>query len=270
MTKSQIDAVALFAAMAAAALALMIPAAPFAWLTSIAGLVLLFVLFSFDAEGYRSVSQSLAFSAVCGFCVVVAALTALRILTLQGSASASDTAVAADRLATEWLPLTWAAATLIFWAIDRARMKARQTVSPVYGDAVATTPVSSVSKSETRPRRGLGLTYEGPRTATTPNPAPVLVPEPAPVAVPQPVVPAAAPARPLKEAMIYVGLVGEGLNVMRSVRAEHIGRDFYRIIDEMPTDEQWEYLPGQVVRCQKKRLSSGKALVATEEAPRQP
>lgn len=71
-----------------------------------------------------------------------------------------------------------------------------------------------------------------------------------------------------KETMIYVTLVGEGLNVMRSVRAEHLGRDYYRIIDTMPEGETWEYGPGQVVRCKKKNLSSGKAMVAYEEAQR--
>ena len=68
--------------------------------------------------------------------------------------------------------------------------------------------------------------------------------------------------------MIYVTLVGEGLNMLRSVEAEHMGRDFYRIVEPMPESEIWEYRPGQVVRCKKQNLSSGKALVAIEEAPR--
>jgi hypothetical protein len=72
----------------------------------------------------------------------------------------------------------------------------------------------------------------------------------------------------LKEAMVYVGLVGEGLNVMRSVRAEHLGRNYYKIVEPMPEGERWQYGPGQVVRCEKKKLSTGKALVAVEEAPR--
>jgi hypothetical protein len=82
--------------------------------------------------------------------------------------------------------------------------------------------------------------------------------------------PAAAPVRlPAgKETAIYVNLVGEGLNVLRSVRAEHLGRDFYKIIEETPEGETWEYGYGQVVRCKKQKLSSGKALVAFEEAPR--
>jgi hypothetical protein len=58
------------------------------------------------------------------------------------------------------------------------------------------------------------------------------------------------------------------MNVLRIVRAEHLGRDFYIIVEQMPAGETWEYVPGQVVRCRKKNLSSGKGLVAFEEAPR--
>jgi hypothetical protein len=65
-----------------------------------------------------------------------------------------------------------------------------------------------------------------------------------------------------------VNLLGEGMVMLRPVRAEHIGGNYYHIIDEMPANERWEFLPGQVVRCQKRNLSSGKALVAVEEAPR--
>ena len=55
---------------------------------------------------------------------------------------------------------------------------------------------------------------------------------------------------------------------MRTVRAEHVGRDFYKIVEEMPQGETWEFLPGQVVRVTKRKLSTGKGLVAVEEAPR--
>jgi hypothetical protein len=80
---------------------------------------------------------------------------------------------------------------------------------------------------------------------------------------PAPIIP-----RSGKETMIYVSLLGEGLNVLRSVRAESLGRDYYRIIEDMPEGETWQFQPGQVVRCKKKNLSSGKAMVAMEEAPR--
>jgi hypothetical protein len=68
--------------------------------------------------------------------------------------------------------------------------------------------------------------------------------------------------------MIYVNLVGEGLNVLRAVQAENLGRDYYRIVEPMPENETWQFGPGQVVRCKKRNLSSGKAMVAFEEAQR--
>ena len=81
-----------------------------------------------------------------------------------------------------------------------------------------------------------------------------------------PVQPVPIPSGP--ETTIYVTLVGEGLNVLRGVQAEHVGRDFYKIVEPMPEGETWQYGLGQVVRCKKKNLSGGKALVAIEEAPR--
>ena len=97
-----------------------------------------------------------------------------------------------------------------------------------------------------------------------------------PVVQPAAVQPAYAPPPPPdvtaippgREALIYLNLVGEGLNVLRTVRAENLGRDYYRIADVMPEGEQWEFTPGQVVKCRKKALSNGKHMVAYEEAPR--
>ncbi len=74
--------------------------------------------------------------------------------------------------------------------------------------------------------------------------------------------------RPGKETTIYLNLLGEGIACLRAVKAEHMGRDFYKIAEPTPEGETWEYQAGQVVRCEKKKLSSGKALVAVEEAPR--
>jgi hypothetical protein len=99
-----------------------------------------------------------------------------------------------------------------------------------------------------------------------PSPQPAYAP---PAEAPQPPrSPQIAPAAPGKEAMIYINLVGEGLNVLRAVRAENLGRDYYRIVEEMPEGETWQYGPNQVVRCKKRNLSSGKAMVAFEEAQR--
>jgi hypothetical protein len=105
--------------------------------------------------------------------------------------------------------------------------------------------------------------------AAAPEATPAPIPQPIPQPTPQPT-PAAAPPPVLtgKEVSIYVNMLNEGMNMLRAVRAEHLGRDFYMIVDQMPADESWEYVPGQVVRCKKKNLSSGKGLVAYEEAPR--
>jgi hypothetical protein len=88
--------------------------------------------------------------------------------------------------------------------------------------------------------------------------------EPAPLhSGPQPII-----SQSGKEVEIYVSLLGEGLNLMRTVRAEPLGHDYYRILEEMPEGETWQFGPGQVVKCKKKSLSTGKAMVAVEEAPR--
>ncbi len=272
MRRSQIDSVALIGAVLAAAVGLTLLPGPFIWLASIGGLILLFVLFGYDEEGYRSIFQSLGFAAVCGFCLMLASAIIFK-LRAGGQIAASD-----PQIAGIWLPLTCAFGTVLFWAIDRARMSGRSEVAPRQSpharatyrgfipEVAATAPAPSAAPSS-RPVR------------TEPVPAEPVIPQPAPAAPDQPIISPAATAEPLhpgptpiiptgKETMIYINLVGEGLNLLRSVRAEHLGRDFYKIVEPVPEGESWEYQPGQVVRCKKKNLSTGKALVAFEEAPR--
>ncbi len=284
MERSRIDSAALLAGAVAAALVLLVTRAGFSYVSTIGGVTLLFILFSYDQEGKRSVFQSLAFSAVCGFCIMLAC----GIIFQASLGPKNDVLSAATKEAYFQLRLsaTWGFATLVLWAIDRARMSGRTAYEPSRYQAA-----EDFSK---QPRAPLGGTrrqgqlipeYTGafPAVATpAPSPAPVSQPEyhesppitlvsdsaPEPVPPPTAPPPAAVPLPPGKEAMIYVNLVGEGLNVLRSVRAEHLGRDFYKITEEMPEGETWEYGPGQVVRCKKQKLSSGKALVAFEEAPR--
>lgn len=288
MPKSQIDAAALLAAIVAGALALMLLPGPFVWLSSIGGLILLFIVLSFDREGYRTVFQSLAFAAVFGFCLMLASAVLLQLLAGQGELpSAID-----NRVSRQWMPLVWVCATAIFWGIDRARMSGREGIAseavrgrpaayrtfvPEFTPAAAPPPTPTAAPSYVTPATPPPSTPapERPEPATREAPVPSMPtpvaaptpPPPPPAAVPTPTV-IAPPPKPGKEAMIYVTLLGEGLNMLRSVKAEHLGRDYYRIVDSMPEGETWEYQPGQVVRCKKKNLSSGKALVAIEEAPR--
>jgi hypothetical protein len=245
METSRIDPVALLAAILAVILAATSAHGEFGYLSSIAGLTLLLVLFAYDQRGYRSGWQSLAFAAVSGLCVVPASSVGLALYL----AHVNETVLA----------IVWAVATVVFSTIDRVRMGSRAPNSLLLSGAGDAAPIGFVSQ-------------KAPITAP-PEPSP-FVPEPAPAAFVPPAAPepppppAAVPVPPGKETEIFVSLIGEGLNVLRRVRAEHLGRDFYRIIDEMPEGENWQFQPGQVVRCRKTKLSSGKSLVAFEEAPR--
>ncbi len=314
MQKSQIDSITLVLAALAAALALAQISGPLVWLGSIGGLVLLFVLLSFDQEGYRNPFQSLAFSGACGLCTAVAAGAILQLMSNHG-----EVHLANGQWATEYMPIVCGFAIAIFWIIDLMRMNARKAApiqvpralgavteapAPVYQARAAAAPPAPAPVSRPAlvyqpppepvrqpivPETIEAPPYRAPEPVRRPEPEPQPAPAPAQMATatrmfsydPEPPVSAPVPdVEPLKpgpapivsqsgkEAMIYVSLLGEGLNVMRSVRAEPLGHDYYRIIEEMPQTETWQFQPGQVVRCKKKTLSTGKAMVAMEEAPR--
>lgn len=272
MGKSRIDAWSLFLALAAGAFLLGVLNSfgwIVAWLSGIGGLILLFVLFSYDQEGVRSGFQSLAFSGVCGFALmlIVAAFFQSGVL---GN-------IARDRVFGEYLPIAWLCATFVFIVIDRARM------GPRFQESLGPRSLGIRPAARYEPP---ALAYEPPPPAAQePEPvyarpesaAPQPQPEPQPVPVapesPEPVAAASAPERAVpvqhrKETSIYVNLVGEGVSMLRTVRAEHMGKDFYLITEPMPEGESWQFTTGQIVRCKKKNLSHGKALVAMEEAPR--
>lgn len=65
---------------------------------------------------------------------------------------------------------------------------------------------------------------------------------------------------------IYIPLEDEGTDVWRPVRAERIRDGSYRIVDDGTYDsslERWRFLPGSVVVCESKTISSGQVLAAT-------
>lgn len=316
MSKTQISPATLVAATFAGALGLMLLSGPFASLASIAGLILLLTLLSYDQEGYRSWFQSIAFSAVCSFCCMIASGAVFQLLAARG-----EIHLANGRWSTQWMPIGFVFAAAIFLGIDRIRMSSREPLEmrqarratapqPGFIPRAVYAPAPSPEIAIPEPARTTQEVRQ--RSAEQPAPAPqpavqaatvhpppippdTSVPEVTPKPIspdlaasapipPQPVAP--EPARPEpgptlvshppvtpaippgKEAMIYVNLVGEGMNVLRSVRAEHLSKDFYRIVETVPEGETWEFQPDQVVRCKKKNLSGGKALVAIEEAPK--
>ena len=308
MERSRIDSVTLIAAAIAAAVILWMSRGNFSYLTTIGSVVLLFVLFAYDQEGKRSIFQSLAFSAVCGLAVMVACAIIFQHSLGPDNGGLTGAALATYfqiRLGATWglaTTVIWiidsarmSGRTAYEPQVPAVRATRRQTLIPEFTPSVPSAsspePVqpapSAVEPREVRPAPPVPVPEPPPQTATaafapppesTPTPVQPRPVEPPPephVEAPPPVqpppappLPAAVPVRPGKEVMVYVNLVGEGLNLLRSVRAEHLGRDFYKIIEDMPEGETWEYGPGQVVRCRKQKLSTGKALVAFEEAPR--
>jgi hypothetical protein len=259
METSRIDSVALLTAVVAIALAFTAAHGEFGYLSSIGGLTLLLVLFAYDRHGYRSGWQSLALAAVGGLCVALASGFGLALFLKPPEAPAHD-------FYDKWLAFAWLVATFVFTTIDRVRMSSRApaslglTAGSVMTPGSVMPPVVTVTPA---------FVPAGPAPKPAPAPKPI-VEEPTPVPAAADFEPPATAVEvpPGKETEIFVNLVGEGLNVLRRVRAEHLGRDFYRIIDTMPENENWQFQPGQIVRCRKTKLSSGKSLVAFEEAPR--
>jgi hypothetical protein len=229
MPNSQIGSLALLGAMIAGGLVLKVSPDSAYSMTSLTGVVLLLILFAYDGDGYRSGSQSVAFAAVSGFALMLASTAVLAYFPSAGGELMRA--------------LVWIGGAFLFTIIDRARMGGRLQPLP---------PATSFSSIAASP------------SPVTPEPAAPAEPPPSP----EPTAYTAKPTRPPKEVTIYVGLVGEGLSVMRPVQAQDLGRNYYLIVETMPEGETWEYTTGQVVRCQKKNLSTGKGLVAVEEAPR--
>jgi hypothetical protein len=62
---------------------------------------------------------------------------------------------------------------------------------------------------------------------------------------------------------IYVALRDEAVDVWRPVDARRVG-DRYRIVSKTPPQEDWEFPPGSLVRCELRKLAEGWSLVAVD------
>jgi hypothetical protein len=68
---------------------------------------------------------------------------------------------------------------------------------------------------------------------------------------------------------VYVSLLHEGVDVWRPVEAIRLSENVYRLRGPVSEDENWQFQPDDVVRCEEKRLSDGPAFCAVERiAPR--
>ena len=67
--------------------------------------------------------------------------------------------------------------------------------------------------------------------------------------------------------IIFVALLNEGTPVWRPVVATNVGSFTYCIEGNAPPDETWQFLPGQLVKCEHKTFAGGESgLVAVREA----
>ncbi len=240
MSRSEINATALVCATFAAMLVFGASARPFGWIETIASGALLVILLSYSSGVDRGMWQSVAFAMVCALCVTVAADYPLKKFAPAESAAAPS----------DWLLWIWGVAAVIFLAADRIRTSA-SSLKPVRDTHLSPRPSEPTSSESKLPEL---------------KPSELKPSEPSrPAVTAEPI---ALPPGVGKPATIYVHIVGEGLAVLRPVQAEHLGRDFYRVAETPPEGEAWEFQTGQIVRCKKQKLSSGKALVAYEEAPR--
>ena len=66
---------------------------------------------------------------------------------------------------------------------------------------------------------------------------------------------------------IYVQLLNEGTIAYRQTTGCKVSEEYYRLLPTEhydPEDEEWEFEPNTIVRCEFKELSAGNVLVAVE------
>jgi hypothetical protein len=63
---------------------------------------------------------------------------------------------------------------------------------------------------------------------------------------------------------VYVALLDEGTNVWRPVLAHQVGPRLFRLSGPVPADKSWQFQPGELVRCEIRRLSGGPVLVVIQ------
>jgi hypothetical protein len=62
---------------------------------------------------------------------------------------------------------------------------------------------------------------------------------------------------------IYIALIDEGVDVWRPVEAREDIDGTFRLPDQAPAGELWQFPPGSIVRCER-QLADGEVLVAAE------
>ena len=272
MGKSHIGPAVLLGAVLAGGLAIKAASGEFGWLTTFVGVTLLLGLFAWDEQPIRSFAQSLSYAAVCGFAFMLAPSW------LFAYWEANRTYLAFPG---GWYSIFWAIGFVVFVVVDRVRVGSSVPDSADYTPRVPAhvsaqsaargsvfgieTPVSMPAAAASARTTSAPISEE---TTIAAYPMPAAPSYATAAAAPAPKMARPAPAPAVKETTIYVGLLGDSRGALRPVRAADLGHNFYQILEEVPPGDEWQFTTGQVVRCQKKNLSTGKGLVAVEEAPR--
>jgi len=55
---------------------------------------------------------------------------------------------------------------------------------------------------------------------------------------------------------VYVALIGEGTIVWRSVEAEPISGELFRLLGSIPDGETWQFQPGDLVSCERRTFAN--------------
>lgn len=61
---------------------------------------------------------------------------------------------------------------------------------------------------------------------------------------------------------VYVALLNEGTTVWRPVQARCLADSRFVLLGIVPSQEEWQFLPGQTVECEVRTMSGEEALVA--------
>ena len=72
---------------------------------------------------------------------------------------------------------------------------------------------------------------------------------------------------------IYVELLNEGTSAWRPTMGRRVGPQAFELLatpNYDPEHEEWQFVPGTVVRCNERVLSCGPVLVAVERVDDQP
>jgi len=72
---------------------------------------------------------------------------------------------------------------------------------------------------------------------------------------------------------IHIRLLDEGIDVWRPTQGLRVGPMTFKVLPTPgydPEDEEWEFVPGTVVVCERRTLTEGRAMVAIRRADASP